>query len=356
MRLLSRVLSTALAASLAAASERVWSMGIPNFPFTDQEVEIYNHTLAPTSAFGVVNHFWSCACGGRSIDWATEGGISLYRLYVDGEATASLSWTPREAVGLGAFDPAAGSAAGLSLKEPWHTDLQGKLSDWDGFFFKHKVPFYKSIRLTAQLPAGVAGFDVYTIIRGVESDDFGGAPLTLPGIGALPFGTRLVQARNDAVTVASLGFIPIVNITQGSGFVYAHTVSVEGSPSFLYLEGCFHLISPVGADAIFDNVTGVAPGFPGAVLSTGTEDYYSSSFYFHAGLFAAHDTGLTHMCGAQSWTPRCLGNASGLSQWAAYRVHDTDPLPFSGGVQLLMRNGDKQDPTPYGSGKCYNVS
>ena len=328
-------------------------MGIPNFPFTTTEVELYNHSLAAGAAFGVVNHFWSCACGGRSIDWASEGGIAVYRLYVDGEATASLSWTMREAVGLGVFDPAAGSAAGLSIKEPWATDVLGKLSDWDGFFFKIKMPFYKSIRLTAQLPAGVAGFDVYTIIRGVESDDFSGALISLPGIGSLPFGTRLVQARNDRVTVGNLGFIPIVNITTGSGVVYAHTIAIQGNAGFTYLEGCFHLITPVGAGATFDNKTGVAPGFPGAVLSTGTEDYYSSSFYFHAGLFATHDTGLTHMCGVSNTVaPRCLGAAQNVSQWSAYRVHDSDPLPFAGGAQLLMRNGDKGDATPYGTGKC----
>jgi len=339
-----------------AALERVWSMGIPNFPFTTAEVELYNHTLSPGSAMGVVNHMWACACGGRSIDWRAEGGIAVYRLYVDGEAAASLSWTMREAVGLGVHDPAAGADDRIAIKEPWSTDLLGKLSDWDGFFFKLKMPFYKSIRLTAQLPAGVAGFNVYSIIRGVESDDFSGAALTLPGIGPLPFGTRLVQSRNDRVTVASLGFIPIVNMTEGSGYVYQHVVSIEGNGGFTYLEGCFHLISPVGASAVFDPKTGVAPGFPGAVLSTGSEDYYSSSFYFHAGTFAAHDTGLTHMCGvANSPAPRCLGNASAVSQWSAYRVHDSDPLPFTGGAQLLMRNGDKQDPTPYGQGKCYNL-
>ena len=92
-----------------------------------------------------VNHFWSCACGGRSIDWRTEGGIAIYRLYVDGETNASLSWTMREAVGLGVFDPAAGADDRIAIKEPWSTDLLGKLSDCDGFFFKLKMPFYKSI-------------------------------------------------------------------------------------------------------------------------------------------------------------------------------------------------------------------
>ena len=337
--------------------QSVFSMGIPNFPFTSQEVEIYNYTLRPTSVVGVVNHFWSCACGGRPINWQTEGGIAIYRLYIDGEATASLQWTPREMVGLGVFEPQAGASGDrLSLPEPWHTDLLGKLSDWDGFFFKMRIPFYASLRLTAQLPPGVAGFNVYTIIRGTESDDSSASPLAVSGYGPLPLGTRLRQARNDNLLVPSLAFIPLVNLTQGSGLVYAHSLAIQGNPGFTYMEGCFHLISPVGAAAAFDPATGTAPAFPGAVLSTGTEDYYSSSFYFHAGLFAAHDTGVTHMCGASNWPgPRCPGNASGLSQWAAYRYHDSDPLPFSGGVQLLMRNGDKQGPTPYGSGKCYNL-
>jgi len=340
----------------AAALQSVFSQGIPNHPFTAQETEIYNYTLRPASAFGVVNHFWSCACGGRAIDWRTEGGIAVYRLYLDGEANASLQWTPREMVGLGVFDPAGGAADGVALKEPWHTDLLGKLSDWDGFFFKMRIPFYRSLRLTAQLPPGVAPFNVYTIIRGTESDDAGASPLAVAGYGPLPMGTRLRQARNDNLLVPSLGFIPLVNLTAGSGLVYAHSLAIQGNPGFTYMEGCFHLITPVGAGAAFDAATGVAPGFPGSVLSTGTEDYYSSSFYFHAGLFAAHDVGVTHMCGAANWPgPRCPGNASGVSQWAAYRYHDSDPLPFSGGAQLLMRNGDKSEATPYGTGKCYNL-
>lgn len=168
-------------------------MGIPNFPFTSSEQELYNHTLPPSSAMGTINHFWSTACGGRSINYATEGGIAIYRVYVDGELNASIQFTPRSAVGYGPFNPAAGGASAASLHEPWSTDLWGKLSDMDGFFFKVKVPFYKSIRLTAQLPAGVAGFNVYTIIRGVESDESGLPALSVSGYGVLPLGTRMLQ-------------------------------------------------------------------------------------------------------------------------------------------------------------------
>lgn len=257
------ILLAGLGLSLASG-QRTFSMGIPNFPFTAVEQELYNHTLPATSAMGVVNHFWSTACGGRPINYATEGGIAVYRLYIDGETNASIEFTPRSAVGYGPFNPSAGSTSLQSLHEPWSTDLWGKLSDEDGFFFKVKIPFYKSIRLTAQLPAGVTGFNVYTIIRGVESDDAGLPALAVSGYGALPLGTRMLQVwyfcglrrwswragatgtylstrrtqiRSDNVMVPNLGFIPIVNISSGSGLVYAHTVSIVGNPGFLYLEG-----------------------------------------------------------------------------------------------------------------------
>jgi len=143
-------------------SQSTWSLGIPNFPFTNVETEIFNRTLAPGAAFGMINHFWSTACGGRGIDYGSEGGIAIYRVYVDGESEASIQFTPRSATGFGPFDPAAGSSSRVSLKEPWSTDILGKLSDMDGFFFKIKIPYYSSLRLTAQLPDGVAGFNVYT--------------------------------------------------------------------------------------------------------------------------------------------------------------------------------------------------
>ena len=104
----------------------------------------------------------------------------------------------------------------------------------------------------------------------------------------------------------------------------------------------------------YDGPTGAASLFPGTVLSTGTEDYYSSSFYFHAGKFAFHDTGVTHLC-ATNYPPHPPCADTSHSQWSAYRVHDDDLLLFSGGAQLIMRNGDASCSTPYGNAKCYNL-
>ena len=336
-------------------AQRTFGTGIPDFTFYPaQELLLYNYTLSEGAAFGYINHFWNTACGGRNINYESEGGTALFRLYIDGESSASIEFTPRSAVGLGPFVPNAGTGPSSgSLQEPWGNEIFQKLSDMDAFNLNLKIPFYKSVRLTAELPPNVKAYDSYTIIRGVETNAEGEPPIILPGYGALPLGTRMLQVRQNNVSVDSLGFSPIVNITEGSGLVYAHAISVVGTGDMTFLEGCFHLITPIGRSAAFDPKTGVGPGFPGVVLSTGTEDYYSSSFYFHAGLYAQADVGVTHMCGLNKnppWMKSCPDGGK-QGEWSAYRVHDRDPLLFSGGVQLLMRNGDVEGPMPYGSGK-----
>ena len=79
------------------------------------------------------------------------------------------------------------------------------------------------------------------------------------------------------------------------------------------------------------------------------EDYYDSSFYFHAGIFQLPVSGVTHMCAgagqADTPHPPCPpdpGNSTPppTSKWSGYRLHEKDPLWFEDGVQLLVRNGD----------------
>ena len=103
---------------------------------------------------------------------------------------------------------------------------------------------------------------------------------------------------------------------------YMHVcIGIEGNARFTYLEGCFHLLTPYMQgttaadfqdaaaleatqlrssssssddgrhDAEHDNWAsialsmGLSANYPGVTLSTGMEDYYDSSFYFHAGIF-----------------------------------------------------------------------
>ena len=89
------------------------------------------------------------------------------------------------------------------------------------------------------------------------------------------------------------------------------------------------------------------------------EDYYDSSFYFHAGIFQAPLSGVTKMCAASNapgGTPAPTCDNATRSEFSAYRVHTEAPLWFDGGVRLVARNGDMGGPTPWGGGKCYNLN
>lgn len=194
-----------------------------------------------------------------------------------------------------------------SAPVPWGTGWIGKTSDMDGYYSNVKVPFYRAIRVTAQLPPGTKPFNVYTIFRGVEN-----VPVTVGGF-ELPPGALLRTHSNTNLAVPSLEFVPIVNdSSNGSGLILYHTLAFSGMPSFTYLEGCFHLLTPYTKPLVANGVSG---NFPGVILSTGMEDYYDSSFYFHAGLFQLPVSGITHMChgaGASSPPhPACPGAASG---------------------------------------------
>jgi len=64
------------------------------------------------------------------------------------------------------------------------------------------------------------------------------------------------------------------------------------------------------------------------LISSGTEDYFQSAFYFDAGEFHFPEAGFTH------WD-------STSNTLSAYKVHDRDMLFFdAGGYVLTWRNGD----------------
>lgn len=105
-----------------------------------------------------------------------------------------------------------------------------------------------------------------------------------------------------------------------------HTLYVK-STNLNFLEGCYHQYTPYNQ------------GFPGTVLSTGTEDYFDSGWYFNAGGFRLPVAGMTHLVADST-----------KAIVSAYRFHDEDPLPFEDGFKFVWRNGDTVDPA---GRKCF---
>jgi len=259
---------------------------------------MFTHVVAKEDKWGVLTHMWSTAPS------AVLDSV-IIRVYVDGESTASIQFTFPLASGVGFGDQAA----------PWGTDLIGKGAAWGAWNNNLRVPFLKSVRVTAQAinANGVTG-GFYFIVRG--------APNLPVAIGGFPVpidkGARLKLSAKTA-TLEPLEWFPTLQLTSGSGIVLFHTLVVSsGNENFM--EGCYHFYSPYNAQ------------FPGVLISSGTEDYFDSAWYFNAGQFRLQNAGYTHF----------TNNASGVT-WSAYRMHQVDPLIFSGGVQHVWRNGDLND-------------
>ena len=331
-----------------AQQPRTFGGGIPSLTLQlGKEVPIFNHTLSPGSVIGVLNHLWSV--GGGHAEAPELDGVQVYRFYIDGEREASVEFPMRMAAGI-VFDPVIAdkrdipplphgdrllhphpvgvnsSGIPVSAPTPWGTEWLGKGSDMEGYYNNFRVPFGRSLLVTVELPAWAKhSVGVWTIVRGEEN-----VPLTLGGR-ALPPSARLRTHANAALFVSDMGFTPLVNRTTGSGVVLGHTLGIEMARNphinpLGFLEGCFHLITPhagVGASPQQQQY-GVGAGFPGVVLSTGMEDYYDSSFYFHAGIFQNPVSGITHLCDYplnaydEPAHPPCPGNTS---RWSGYRLH-----------------------------------
>lgn len=175
--------------------------------------------------------------------------------------------------------------------------------------FLFKVPFGKSVRVTASSNQTEV---TYIILRGVPK-----VAVNIGGV-TLPKNARLKQFT-VAGTYPPLTFIPLVDIPQGNGMLFQHTLSVS-SGNLNFLEACYHAFTPYNQS------------WPGILLSTGTEDYYDSAYYFDGGQFEFPVSGFTH-----------LDQSSGNVTWSAYRFHEQDPILFSDGFQFLWRIGDMSD-------------
>lgn len=155
---------------------------------------------------------------------------------------------------------------------------------------------------------------IWTIVRGTEN-----LPTSFYGF-QLPSTARLTLHKTENKTMNPFEWLRVVDLPTGQGFLLSHTLAVQ-SGNLEFLEGCYH------AYPEYDQA------FPGVIISTGTEDYFDSAYYFNGGQFHFEVSGFTHLQQV----------SRSLLQWSAYRMHDLDPIFFENGFRFEWRNGDVLD-------------
>ena len=282
------------------------------------ETVVFEHRIKPgqPTQYALMNHFWSTCTP------AAEATL-LVRYYVDGETTPSIEFEPPLAVGVGFDDSAA----------PWGTKWFGigaGKGQGQAWFHNFKIPFQNSVRVTVQATTTPEAGGFYIILRGGLFDT---DQLKIGDV-ALPPNARL-RLEKYAGPLKPLEVLDVANIPTGnSGLLFMSTLAVNNSGvgSLNFLEGCFHMYDPPTQQ------------FPGTLLSTGTEDYYDSGWYFNAGEFRMPVSGFTH-----------IKVEKNLTEWSAYRFHEQDPVRFRDGFRFTWRCGDEVSKEP-GVGKCYTQS
>ena len=220
------------------------------------------------------------------------------RIYIDDESTASLDFQLLLAHGIGFTEDE--EAPNL----PWGTKNIGHTAD-GGVFNTYRIPFSKSFTVTVTHPKG--GLFWY-IIRGVEN-----YPLRVGDL-ILPANARLRLYKNVDVKLNPLEFLTLASISKSAGFLYQITIAAR-SVNYRYLEAC--------GRARIDNSDSLS------WLSSGTEDFFLSAYYFNKGIYHLHNSGLTYYDGAGTMS--------------AYKFFENDPVLFSSSLELTWRCGETFD-------------
>jgi len=244
---------------------------------------------------GVITYFWCTEANDP-----TNTGETTFKIYIDKNPNP-LEFTLDMLAGTGFDDNTA----------PWGTSHFGKAASTGGVYSTLRIPFSSWIKITGELPSSqTQGRSFWWVVRGVKN-----MPITVGGY-PLPINTTLHLYKNQNVEVKPLQYLELVN-TPNNGAVWMVVLAVT-SGNLNYLEGCVRMYVGNATTPI--------------LISSGTEDYFQSAFYFDAGSFRLPEAGLTHR-----------NDTAG--QLSAYKVHNMDSFFFSsGGFQLTWRNGDAWDP------------
>jgi len=246
---------------------------------------------------GCLTHMWF---GG---DWPGYDRTRV-RVYVDGEATPSIEMELGLGHGVGFGDNNA----------PWGSEKLGKTGHPSGLYNTYKIPFGKSIRITAQRAKDSPdGAPFWWILRGAEN-----LPVTIAGT-RLPPNARLKLHKLENHVAQPLEEFALCDV-PGAGALYQVTIAAEGLrksddwTSFSFLEGIMR--------AYIDGAKSPTE------LSSGLEDYFLGTYYFNRGRYANGLAGLTHFDAKNK-------------AFSAYRFHDEDPVLFQQGLRLTCRCGEQ---------------
>lgn len=240
---------------------------------------------------GCLTHFWF----GGNFKGVEDTRI---RYYVDGEETASIDMELYMGHGIGFKDNYA----------PWATKHIGKVGKQNGIYNNYRIPFGKSIRVTAQRDKDAEDDpQIWWIIRGVEN-----GRVRLGGV-ELPAEARLKLIRLENHDAEPLEEFDLCKLA-GKGALYQVAIAAKGG-SLTYLEACMRAYLAGNKEPL--------------MLSSGLEDYFLGTYYFDTGRFHADIAGLTHFDKKEK-------------SFSAYRFHDDDPVFFQNGLRLTCRCGETE--------------
>ena len=290
------------------------------------EFELFS--FAPGEA-GVITEQWFVALGGANV--YTPSSDPIIRVYYDGPAAPpSIEYRLNMGHGLSPFG-CSDYAGQLNCSDPalhfsvpsdtsgnhfanvngggWGSELLGHGSVRGALKNTYRVPFgaEHGIRITMEQP--FLGM-VYFYCRGMTNYP------TIVGDVQLPPGARLQLHKNEAVEVQPHGFYTLVPQQNASGGMLLQVTLAATSTFIGFMEGCVR--------AYIDNNTEPIH------LSSGTEDYFGSAYFFDSGIFKSPNAGVT-------WVQ---GTNPGPYSMTAYKHHVRDPIVWWDKFLLTGRNYD----------------
>lgn len=254
-----------------------------------KEITVFEHKCSTPPCTITQLH---CPTAGRR-GWEA----SVLRMYVDGEAQASIELTLLELANVGKFNT-GGNERNL---EPWGVALFGHTAENGGVYSTVRFPFGSSVKVT--LKSSLSG-TYWFILRGVEA-----YPVVLGDL-VLPVAARLRVHHARDVALQPMAFITMANVSRGTSGAVLSLKLDSTSTDMNYLEACVRAYIDGAEQPLF--------------LSSGAEDYFLSAYYFNENLFKTPNSGLTFY--------------DGKGTLSAYKVHDRDPILFSDGLALAWRN------------------